>query len=46
LEDGGISSDENGKALHTNCYVKEVMENRKKNEKLLPKKGKLALQTF
>ena len=32
LEEGGISTDENGKALHTNCYVNEILENRKKNE--------------
>jgi Fe2+ or Zn2+ uptake regulation protein len=32
FEEGGISTDENGKALHTQCYVNEIMENRKKNE--------------
>jgi hypothetical protein len=32
LEEGGISTDENGKALHTKCYVNEIIENRKKNE--------------
>ena len=32
LEEGGISTDENGKALHTKCYVNEIVENRKKNE--------------
>ena len=32
LEEGGISTDENGKALHTNCYVNEILEKRKKNE--------------
>jgi len=32
LEEGGISTDENGKALHTECYVNEIIENRKKNE--------------
>jgi len=32
LEDGGISSDENGNALHTNCYVNEILEKRRKNE--------------
>ena len=31
LEEGGISTDENGKALHTKCYVNEIIENRKKN---------------
>lgn len=33
LEEGGISADENGKALHTKCYVNEIVENRKKNER-------------
>jgi hypothetical protein len=32
LEEDGISTDEHGKALHTKCYVKEIIENRKKNE--------------
>jgi hypothetical protein len=32
LEEGGISTDENGKALHTNCYVNGIIEMRKKNE--------------
>ena len=32
LEEGGISTDENGKALHTNCYVNEIIEKRKKKE--------------
>jgi len=32
LEESGISADENGKALHTNCYVNEIIEMRKKNE--------------
>ena len=32
LEEGGISTDENGKALHTNCYVNEIIENRKRDE--------------
>ena len=32
LEEGGISTDENGKALHTKCYVNGILENRKKNE--------------
>ena len=32
LEEDGISIDENGKALHTKCYVNEIIENRKKNE--------------
>ena len=32
LEEDGISTDENGTALHTTCYVNEIIENRKKNE--------------
>ena len=32
LEEGGISTDENGKALHTNCYANEIIEVLRKNE--------------
>ena len=32
LEEGATSTDENGKALHTKCYVNEIIENRKKDE--------------
>jgi hypothetical protein len=37
LEEGGISTDGDGKALHTKCYVNEIMENRKNNEGANPK---------